>query len=68
MTFTLHARFEFPAVLIVRTPKTLVYTAPFDNEETLHHRTVDACQTIGNHRDISERLWRSMMRDVSRRA
>jgi hypothetical protein len=28
--------------------KTLVYAAPVDNEEALHHRTVDACQTIRN--------------------
>jgi hypothetical protein len=25
-----------------------VYAAPVDNEEALHHRTVDACQTIRN--------------------
>jgi hypothetical protein len=44
--------------------KTLVYAAPVDNEETLHHRTVDACQTIRNCSGISERTQRSMMRRV----
>jgi hypothetical protein len=29
--------------------KTLVHAAPFDNEETLHRRIVDACQTIRNY-------------------
>jgi hypothetical protein len=27
----------------------LVYAAPVDNEEALHHRIVDACQTICNY-------------------
>jgi hypothetical protein len=44
--------------------KTFVYAAPVDNEETLHHRTVDACQTIRNCPGISERMLRSMMRRV----
>jgi hypothetical protein len=26
----------------------LVYAAPADNEEALHHRIADACQAIGN--------------------
>jgi hypothetical protein len=42
--------------------KTLVYVAPVDNEETLHHRTVDACQTIRNCPGIFERMRRSMSR------
>jgi hypothetical protein len=29
-----------------RNLKTLVYAASFDHEEALHHRIVDACQTI----------------------
>lgn len=28
--------------------KCLVYVAPFDNEEALHHRITDDCQTIRN--------------------
>jgi hypothetical protein len=44
--------------------KTLVYAAPVDNEEALHHGTVDACQTIRNCPGIFERMRRS----VSRRA
>jgi hypothetical protein len=38
-----------------------VYAAPVDNEEALHHRIVDACQTIGIYRGIFERMRRSMM-------
>jgi hypothetical protein len=44
--------------------KTLVYAAPVDNEEALHHRTVDACQNIRNYPGIFERMRRSMMRRV----
>jgi hypothetical protein len=58
------AIFESSGFLLVGTPKTLVYAAPFDNEEALHHRTVDACQTIRNYRGIFERMRRSMMRRV----
>jgi hypothetical protein len=39
-------------------------TAPVDNEEALHHRTVGACQTIRNHSGICERMLRSTMRRV----
>jgi hypothetical protein len=41
--------------------KTLVYAAPVDNEEALHHRTVGACQTIRNCPGIFGRMRRSMM-------
>jgi hypothetical protein len=44
--------------------KPLVYTAPVDNEETLHHRIVDACQTIRNYPGIFVWMLRSMMRRV----
>jgi hypothetical protein len=44
--------------------ETLVSAAPVDNEERLHHRSVDACQTIRVYPDISERMRRSMMRRV----
>jgi hypothetical protein len=37
------ARFESSGFLPVGTPKTLVYAAPGDNEEAIHHRIVDAC-------------------------
>jgi hypothetical protein len=43
---------------------TLVYAAPVDNEEALHHRIVDVCQTIHNYPGIFERLGRSMTRRV----
>jgi hypothetical protein len=33
-----------------------------DNEEKLHHRILDACQTICSYPGISERMWRSIMR------
>jgi hypothetical protein len=42
--------------------KTFVYVAPVDNEETLHHRTMNACQAIRNYPGIFEWMWRSMMR------
>jgi hypothetical protein len=44
--------------------KTLVHAAPVDNEEALHHRTVEACQTIRNYPGNSEWMWQSMMRCV----
>jgi hypothetical protein len=50
--------------LPVGTPKTPVYAAPVDNEEALHHRIVDACQTIRNYPGIFGRMRRSMMRRV----
>jgi hypothetical protein len=34
----------------------LVYAAPVDNEEALHYRIVDACQTIRNYPGIFERM------------
>jgi hypothetical protein len=39
-----------------------VYAASVDNEEALHHRIVDACQTIRNYPGIFEPMLRSMMR------
>jgi hypothetical protein len=44
--------------------ETLVYAAPVDNEEALHHRNVDACHTIRNCPSIFERMRRSIMRRV----
>jgi hypothetical protein len=43
---------------------TPVYAAPVDNEEALHHRIVDACQTIRNCPGIFGRMPRSMSRRV----
>jgi hypothetical protein len=54
MASTLHVRFESS----VRTPK----CGSVDKGGALHHRTVDACQTIRNYLDIFERMWRSVMR------
>jgi hypothetical protein len=58
------ATFESSGFLPVGAPKALVYAAPVDNEEALHHRIVDACQTIRNYPGIFERMRRSMMRRV----
>jgi hypothetical protein len=44
--------------------KSLVYSAPVDNEETFHHRIADACQTIHSYPAVFERMRRSMMRRV----
>jgi hypothetical protein len=44
--------------------KSLVYTAPVDNEESLHHRILDTCQTIRNYPGIFERMLWSMTRRV----
>jgi hypothetical protein len=55
------ARFDF---YLWRHLKTLVYAAPVDNEGALHHRTVDACQTIRIYPGIFERMRWSMMRRV----
>jgi hypothetical protein len=45
-------------------PLDFVYAAPVDNEEALHRRTVDACQTIRNCPGIFERIQRPVMRRV----
>jgi hypothetical protein len=58
------ARFDSSGFLPVGTLKSLFYASPFDNEEALHHRIVDACQTIRNYPGIFERMRRSMMRRV----
>jgi hypothetical protein len=42
--------------------QSLVYAAPVDNEDTLHHHIVDACQTISNYSGIFERMQQHMMR------
>jgi hypothetical protein len=44
--------------------KTLVYATPLDNKEALHHRTVDASQTICIYPGIFQLMRRSMMRRV----
>jgi hypothetical protein len=44
--------------------KPLVYAAPVDDEEALHHRIVDVCQTIRNCPSIFEQMRRSKMRRV----
>jgi hypothetical protein len=59
------ATFEFPGFLrLWRHQKIPVHADPVDKEETLHYRTVDACQTIRNYLGIFERMWLSMMRCV----
>jgi hypothetical protein len=58
------ARLESSGVLSVGHLKAVVYAAPVDNEETLHHRIVDACQTICTYPSIFERMRRSMMKSV----
>jgi hypothetical protein len=55
------ARVESSGFLPVGIPKTLVYAAPVDNEEALHHRIVGACQTIRYYPGILERMRRPMM-------
>jgi hypothetical protein len=64
MASTLHARFDSSGFLPVGHLKPRVYAAPVDNKETLHLRSVDACQTIRNCPGIFERMRRSMMRRV----
>jgi hypothetical protein len=44
--------------------KILVYAAPVDNEEALHNRILDACQTVHNYPGIFEGMRRSMMRRI----
>jgi hypothetical protein len=41
-----------------------VYAAPVDNEGALHHRIVDAFQTIRNYPGIFARMGQSVMRRV----
>jgi hypothetical protein len=55
----------FPPVLYLwGSLKSLMYVVPDDNGETLHHRIVDACQTIRNCPGIFARMRRSMVRRV----
>jgi hypothetical protein len=42
--------------------KPLVQAGPLNDEEAIHHRTVYSCQTIRNCPNISEPVWRSVMR------
>jgi hypothetical protein len=49
-------RFESYGFYLWRHLKPFVYVAPVDNEEALHHHTVDACQTIRNYPCIFERM------------
>jgi hypothetical protein len=58
------ARLQSSGFLPVRTPKTLVYAAPVDNEDALNRRISDACQTIHNYPGIFERMQRCMIRRV----
>jgi hypothetical protein len=44
--------------------KTLVCTVPVNNEEALHRRIVDACQTIITSPGIFERMRRPVLRRV----
>jgi hypothetical protein len=45
--------------------KTLMYAAPVDNEEALHHCIVDACQAIHNYPGIFELMQWSMYRGIN---
>jgi hypothetical protein len=44
--------------------KTVVYATPVDNEEALHHRIADACQTICICPSIFEEMRQPMIRRV----
>jgi hypothetical protein len=44
--------------------RALVCAVPVDNEDSLNHRTLDACHTIRNYPSIFERMRRSMMRRI----
>jgi hypothetical protein len=58
-------RFESSGILPAWTFKNpLVYAAAVDNEEALHHRILDACQTIRNRPGNFEQMQRSMVRPV----
>jgi hypothetical protein len=46
------------------TLKALAYAAPLDNEEALHNRTVNACQTIHKYSWNIGRKWQPMMRCI----
>jgi hypothetical protein len=58
------ARFKSSGLLPVGHLKAVVYAARVDNEEALHHRIVDACQTVRTYPSIFERTRRPMMRSV----
>ena len=45
-----------------RHSKTLVYSAPVENEEALHERMFDACQTIRNRPQTFESVRQSVVR------
>jgi hypothetical protein len=56
------SRFESSGFLTVETSK-----IPVDNEETLHRRIMDACQSIRSYPGICGRMRRPMMRRVETR-
>jgi hypothetical protein len=49
-----HTWLESSGFLPVGTPKSTC--SPVDNEEALHHRIVDACQTVRNYPGIYEQM------------
>jgi hypothetical protein len=55
------AGFESSGFLPVGTYKTLVHAATVDNEEALHNRTVEACQTTRNYPAIFEQMQQCMI-------
>jgi hypothetical protein len=61
---TLHAKFEFSRFLSGEHLNSFVYAALVGNEEALHYRIVDACQTISNYPGIFAHVQLSMMRRV----
>jgi hypothetical protein len=66
MAITL-AIFESSRSLPVGTCKNPYNVTPVDNEDSLHHCTVDAYQAIHNYISIFERMRQSMMRHVEAR-
>jgi hypothetical protein len=61
------ASFESSRFLPVARSNNLAYATPVENEESLHHRIEEACQTIRNYSGIFQRS-EGTLSDVLRRA
>jgi hypothetical protein len=58
------ARFKSSKFLPVETPKSIAYAAFVENEEALHHRNVDVCQTVRTYPGVFERIRGSTTRII----
>jgi hypothetical protein len=56
------ARLQSPGLSSVGTPKSFAFAVPVNNKKALHHRNVDAYQTILNYWHLSQMPWTMVKR------